>query len=136
MRYQNKALNGTFNKRLDAAQCLDTYLSAFSNRSDVLLVSTVDLLYPQQASIPNNNSLLFIGNTTGLLGPGSYWQCGSTNTFDSRKPALWAKNSSIIQDWNIIGYKIDYCVMSETPVEDFCGLKFSPFIIIGMLFKA
>ena len=122
---QQKALNGTFSKRLDTATCLTTYLSLLGNRSDVLLVSTTDLLRHEQSSLPSNNSLLFAFSFGGLLGSGLYWECGSTNTFDCRKPNSWEKNYSIIENWNIIGYKIDYCLISEIPLSKLCSVQYS-----------
>lgn len=132
--HQNKVKQGVFSKRLDPVQCLELYTttSPTSNRSDVLLVSTKDLLDPLN-SLPINNSLLFVENATSLPTPGTFWECGTTNTFDCRKRDIWTKDPSIIKDWNVIGYKIDYCLVSERNVEDLCGLKYSKFILIGKI---
>ena len=132
MQYQSKAKNGIFKRKLDPLQCLDTYATSFgSNRSDAIFVSTTDLLEPHR-SLPANNSLLYIGSAVSYQTPGTYWQCGPTNTFDCRDLKAWNKNPSIIQNWNIMGYKIDYCLVSENTVEESCGLKFSTSFLIGM----
>jgi hypothetical protein len=129
--FQKKAINGTFAKNLDNAQCLKIYLEAFNNRSDVLLVTTRDILQPEDPITSLGTSLLFAGKSTGTQGPGTYWPCGSTNTFDCRKPDLWVKNSSIIRDWNVAGYKVDYCLSSVRSTDDACSVNYSQLIMIS-----
>jgi hypothetical protein len=134
MSFRQRAQNGTFSKRLDTVQCLQTYVSGFGNRSDLLLVSTQDLLASQTPPMPSkNNSLLFAGYSPGIGGPGYYWECGSTNTFDCRNPSPWIKDPSIIENWNVIGYKIDYCVISETDIQGACSVQYSLPIMISIL---
>jgi hypothetical protein len=130
IQYQDMVNNGTINKYLSAVDCLDTYLSAFSNASDAILISTTDLLEPER-TLPTDNSLLYIDLKGGIQSPGCYWECGPTNTFDCRNPAAWGENTSIVQDWNVFGYKIDYCLVSERNLQSFCGLNFSVPIMIG-----
>jgi hypothetical protein len=55
----------------------------------------------------------------------------TTNTFDCRKPNSWKKNHSMIENWNIIGYKIDYCLISEIPLSKLCSVQYSLPIMIS-----
>ena len=109
----------------------NTYLSAFGDRSDVILVSTKDLLQPAQPT--NTSSVLFFVHTGGDATPGMFWPCGATNVFDCRKPELWERNAFVIKDWNVIGYKIDYCLTSENSLEKLCSVNYSLSIMAGML---
>jgi hypothetical protein len=129
--YQAKAMNGTFAQKIEKAQCIQTYLKAFGDRSDVLLVTSNDLLDPQQSLASLDTSLLFVDRSVGIQGPGKYWPCGSTNVFDCRKPQLWMVNASVIEDWNVLGYKIDYCLSTERSIADSCSVKYSQLIMIS-----
>jgi hypothetical protein len=126
--YYEKVTNKTFFSNLTTSQCLEVYLSATGNRSDVLLISSQDLLTPNK-SLLSNNSLLYAAYSY-LSGPGFLWQCGSTNTFDCRKGKALLKNQTLIENWNVIGYKVDYCLASERSLADACMVKYSlPFMI-------
>lgn len=131
--YLRKALNGTFNKNLTTSECLTIHTSWFGNRSDVLLVSTQDLLESQISLPPTNESLLFMDFSPGFDGPGMYWPC-TTSKFDCRKPSSWNKDPTIIENWNVIGYKIDYCLGSELDSEKLCSVKCSLAIMASTLF--
>jgi hypothetical protein len=131
--YLKKALNGTFNRNLTTSECLTLHTSWFGNRSDVLLVSTQDLLKTQTSLPPRNESLLFMDFSPGFAGPGMYWPC-MTSTFDCRKPSSWLQDPTIIENWNIIGYKIDYCLSSELDSEKLCSVQYSLTIMTSIMF--
>ncbi|KAF2674899.1 hypothetical protein BT63DRAFT_449888 [Microthyrium microscopicum] len=127
--YRQKVMNNSFSKNLTKSQCLDAYLTSSGNRSDVLLISTEDILAPN-TTFSSNNTLLFAAESY-LSTPGFYWECGSTNTFDCRTRSNLLKNPTLIENWNVIGYKIDYCLSSERSLDEACVVKYSlPIMII------
>ncbi len=115
--------------KIDVLTCLRHYTSLFGNQSDVLLVSS-------ESSGQSNNSFL----AAGWFNPGpaipeiiGYWMCGKSNNFSCRDKDDWERNSSLIADWNVYGYKIDYCLEKQVSLDDSCSVHFSPAIMIGKL---
>ncbi|KIW04336.1 uncharacterized protein PV09_04626 [Verruconis gallopava] len=117
-------LVGEYPIRLDPVQCLSRYVTTTSNRSDVLMVSSYDIVTGSDTRRFSNNSLLFAYNPYGFDGPGNYWECGISNSFDCRKPKEWKANPSIAKDWNIFGYRIDYCLTKEIDLNNLCSIQF------------
>lgn len=117
--------------------CLLDYTDPVGNRSDVLLVSS--------SVYGNSNSLLWWGQNVGAgvyVNPGG-WLCQASNTFSCKKLAIGhfaGRNATVksaerlkaIEDWNVGGYKIDYCLEAQRSTEDKCGVEYSLFIVIGM----
>ncbi|KAH6663005.1 hypothetical protein B0J14DRAFT_684940 [Halenospora varia] len=132
---QAKAISGGFNKNMTVQECLTLHTSWFGNKSDVLLISTQDLLESRLPPQPTNNSFLFAKFSPGFAGPGMYWPC-FTSSFDCRKPYLWNRDPSIIKDWNIMRYKIDYCLGYELDSQQYCSVKYSMPIMISIIFTA
>jgi hypothetical protein len=49
-----------------------------------------------------------------------------------RKSSLWKDTPSIVSDWNIYGWKIDYCLAQQTANgSKSCAVKYSFPILIG-----
>lgn len=133
MEYQRKAMMNYFRDKLSKEDCLKRYLTAFGSRQDILVVSTVDTLNTSKTldATESGNSLLFFANFTGFPSNGRYWQCGSTNTMDCRKRDGFTTTE--LDSWNIIGYKIDYCLSSERSLENHCKLNYNTPFLISML---
>lgn len=117
--------------RMEAPECLTTYMSSFGNRSDVILVATYDLLHPGNMTEQLDLPLLLIGRNMGLSVAGAYWPCGTSNSFDCRPPNDREQDQSVIQNWNVFGYKIDYCLASQLDNSRSCRLGFSLSIMIS-----
>lgn len=130
-RYQEKVKENYFRHNLTREDCLKTYLTAFGNRQDVLVVSTRDLFHPSRPLNYTNNSLLFFANFTGFPSKGRYWQCASTNTLDCRKREGWTPQE--LDSWNIIGYRIDYCLSSERNAENQCKVNYNLSFMISRI---
>jgi hypothetical protein len=131
--WQAKAVNGTFTRNVTALQCLEENLSAFSNRSRTILIASIDLAEPQNNLDLVNNILLFAGSMGAQVQvQGQFWPCGSTNTFDCRKPEDWIRSPPEVENWNVIGYKIDHCIIRETNIEEFCSVRYSLPLMISM----
>jgi hypothetical protein len=94
-----------FPKLLSAVECLTKYLNPTANRSDMIMVSTYDTVMHMDLQNATNNTLLYEYGAFGFDGPGNYWECGVSNTFDCRKPELWKHNTSLVKDWNVYGYR-------------------------------
>ncbi|KAF2870526.1 hypothetical protein BDV95DRAFT_595268 [Massariosphaeria phaeospora] len=145
---QQYAMDQQYQRRLNPFDCLTAYSSIYGNRSDVIFVSRYDYLWNSSTSIPhvsvNNdssliisndaselsnpieNSLLFAKELKDVMVVGFWmdydWLCGTTNSFDCRRPTAWLKNPSIVDDWNILGWKIDECLVREVPLEEKCSV--------------
>jgi hypothetical protein len=117
--------------RMEAPECLTTYMSSFGNRSDVILVAKYDFLHPGNMTEQLDLPLLLIGRNVGLGYPKTYWPCGTSNSFDCRTPNDWEQDQSVIQNWNVFGYKIDYCLASQLDNSNSCRLGFSLSIMIS-----
>lgn len=123
---------GKFSKRLPAVECLTRYMRLTGNQSDALLVSSYDAALQVNTNISSPNStLLYEYGAQGFDGPGNYWPCGISNTFDCRKPEQWRHDPSIAAEWNVYGYKIDYCLINEVDLQQRCSVRFSPAVMIS-----
>lgn len=101
---------GAFGIRLDPVECLSAYTTSFGNQSDVILVSTYDLT--TNTTVAEDLPLLFAAEEYRLLGPGVFWACSTTNSFDCRSPEKWKNDPNLVSNWNVYGYKIDYLHVS------------------------
>ena len=79
----------------------------------------------------SNNSLLIYG-----LASGGTWNvgtvlCGSSNTFscDRLGNLPQAQQVQAAQEWNMGGYKIDYCLSGQESVQNLCSVEYSSSII-------
>ena len=124
---QMAAMNRSLWTKLDTLACLKQYNTVFGNRSDLLLVSQ-----------GYSNSSVLVGGSMGIIQGGTqdYW-CRNSNSFDCKKLLaggyVKTGEEKAIADWNIGGYKIDYCLASYRPLHDSCTLVFSYRIMIGGL---
>ena len=102
---QEKVAAGVFSRPLTAIECLTSYQSPTGDHSDVIMVSTYDTVMDIDPRVLSDNTFLFVWGMYGFGGPGNYWECGPSNSFDCRKPDIWKSDPSIVQDWNVYGYK-------------------------------
>ena len=49
---------------------------------------------------------------------------------------MWNEHPDIVQDWNVFGWKIDYCLVSHAERNKTCAVKYSFPILIGQSPKA
>ena len=124
---QVNARNSTYYTRIDALDCILTYNDLLGNHSDFIMVSTT--------APKSDNSLLVYGmsnpNTVyGMSNPNT-WDIGyplcSGEQFDCGRLAGLPLDEQMkaIQDWNIGGYKIDFCLSSQRSIEDLCSVEYS-----------
>jgi hypothetical protein len=108
------------------------YYQAFGNRSDLLLVSTYDILKEESTSI-SSNPLFFAGYVSVNEQVSAFWGCeaGSTNTIECRNPQLWVSNPALVDGWNVLGYEIDHCLSAQQSLRNHCEVRFSLPIMIG-----
>lgn len=123
-------------RRLDRLECLALYLTYSRDSSNLLLVSTIDTLDESNNLLDNDNTLLVSGwygsKWTANLWPVPLWQCGYSNTFSCVRPNTWLNNAPMVSDWNVYGYKIDYCLSKIISLEDKCSVRFELPLLIGM----
>ena len=136
-RMQVSVQNGTNFTRLNQLDCLEQYATPFGDRSDVVLIAL-------NTSNTNNanNSVLACG-TQGAVDRGAHkgnhpgeWMCRQSNTFSCKKLAAHGYESegqknTAIADWNVVGYRIDYCMASYHSTGDRCGVVYSYRIMLG-----
>ena len=118
--------------KLDPVTCLLTYTNVFGNRSDMIMVAS---------NTTNNsaNSLLAYGSQhrgQWLLG---HPLVGESNTFNADKLDLSyfagsvAKRAEALANWNVGGFKIDYCLGSQsTGAQVDCSVNYSFSVMLGM----
>jgi len=51
------------------------------------------------------------------------------------RPTAWQEDPSIVDRWNILGWKIDECLVREVPLEEKCSVSYSLEILIGMAIR-
>lgn len=127
-RVQHDVVNdGQSFKVLSTFDCLKRYTAFERDASDVILVSTKDALNNSTNVHESRNSLLVLGNqinTWVWVNPkAALWACGVSNSFNCFKPETWNSNAQLITDWNVRGYKIDYCLAKEQYLGDRCELQ-------------
>ncbi|TIA08140.1 hypothetical protein D6C81_09212 [Aureobasidium pullulans] len=115
---------------LDPVECLSAYTTSFGTQSDVILVSTYDLAI--NTTVAEDLPLLFAAEEYRLIGPGVFWACSTTNSFDCRSPEKWKNDPSLVSNWNVYGYKIDYCLQSQHDNSDLCRVMYTAPILIIM----
>jgi hypothetical protein len=121
--------------KLTTMQCLMQYLQLQGNASDLILVSSVDTLNNTSPVTSNSsNSLLVCGYQGSSYAPSTAWptwECGLSNSFNCRNPSSWSTNQSMISNWNILGYRIDYCLSKQQSLGDKCSVTIKWPIMIG-----
>ena len=122
----------TFTK-LDPTTCLLTYTSVFGNRSDMIMVAS-------KATSMNNsgNALLAYGTqhrNQWLLGSPLI---GNSNTFNADQLDVSyfsggvAQRAEALAQWNVGGFKIDYCLGSQTTnAQGECSVDYSFSVMLG-----
>lgn len=138
MKMQNAVHNDINFTRLSPLDCLEEYSTPFGDRSDIILVAL-----GTNDTGSTNNSVLACG-TQGAVDKGVHkgthpgeWMCRQSNMFSCKKLAAHGYESedqelSAIAHWNVVGYDIDYCLVSYVPTSNRCGVVYSYQIMIGM----
>lgn len=122
---QLNARNSSRYTRIENLDCILTYNTLLGNHSDFMMVST--------AMPTNNNSLLAYGMSKSATWDIGYVLCADGTQFDCGRLANLPSNEQMktIQDWNIGGYKIEYCLSSRQPTNNLCSVEYSFSIILG-----
>ena len=81
----------------------------------------------------SNNSLLAYGMSSSQSWDIGYGLCSLGGQFDcGRLSALSSdKQMETIRDWNIAGYKIDYCLSSQHSIKQLCSVGYSFSIMLS-----
>jgi hypothetical protein len=113
-------------------ECLRRYRTSFGNHSDVILVSSYDILSSKETTdVP----LLHVGYNQGpVVSGGNDWVWGSSNTFSRFDLYESFSNDevSMFQNWNVFGYRVDYCLSRQWDNSQACALGFSAPMLTGM----
>ena len=122
---QVNAGNSSRFTRIDALRCILTYDELLGNRSDFIMISTT--------TPKSNNSLLAYGMSTSATWDIGYPLCSDGGQFDCGRLAEMPKDEQMeaIQNWNIGGHKIDYCLSSQRSTKDLCGVEYSYSIMLS-----
>ncbi len=116
---QANARNSSRYTRMDTLDCILTYNALLGNHSDFMMVSTT--------MSKNVNSLLAYGMSASDTWDIGYALCSGGGQFDCGRLANLPLNEQMraIQDWNIGGYKIDYCLSSRQSTANLCSVGYS-----------
>lgn len=122
-------------KKFSPFDCLQRYTQFDGNASDVILVSTEDMVDNSTTLLQAENSLLAmedqINRWVAIDSKPGYWECGTSNSFSCSSTQSWAGNQSLVADWNVWGYKIEYCLSKIQSLEKYCSLRLEVPIMIG-----
>lgn len=115
---------------ITAMECLARYRSSFGNHSDVILITTYDKLTSKQA---DGSPLIHIGYNEGpTLTGGNNWAWGSSNNFSRYDVPKTSSNDTKFKNWNVFGYRIDYCLSRQWDNSKACALGFSAPILTAV----
>ena len=132
---QGDAINGTKFTTIDKITCLQHDSSISGNQSNLVMVSA--------ETKKSNNSLLIAGvNNVRSIKHASPWMCETSNNFSCSALALTdfagksdnerEKNRELaVDNWNVAGYKIDYCLQAHRSTENLCNVEYSIVIMIS-----
>lgn len=127
-RRQSALINPLF-ETITALECLARYRSSFGNHSDVVLVATYDELISERVA---DGPLLHIGFSEGpILTGGGDWVWGSTNNFSRHDLYANVSDHTLFGNWNVFGYRVDYCLSRQWDNSQACALGFSAPILSG-----
>ena len=124
---QLNARNTTHYNQIPKLDCVLTYSSLFGNRSDMIMVSS--------AKPENNNALLVYGIASNGTWDVGHDLCDGRGKFDCARMINWprARQEEAIRDWNVGGYKVDYCLSSQRSSENLCSVEYSFSILVSKL---
>ena len=122
---QVNARNKSRYTRIKALDCILTYNELLGNRSDLIMISTT--------TPKSNNSLLAYGMSTSGTWDVGYALCSGGAEFDCGRLVEKPKDEQMeaVQDWNIGGHKIDYCLSSRRSTKDLCSVEYSYSIMLS-----
>ena len=117
--------NSTHYTRINTLDCILTYNDLLGNRSDFIMVSTT--------APKSDNSLLAYGMSTSGTWDVGYSLCSDGGQFDCGRLADLPLDEQMkaIEDWNIGGYKIDYCLSSQRSTANLCSVEYSFSIMLS-----
>ena len=132
---QEDAINGTRFTKIDKITCLQHDSSITGNQSNLIMVSS-------QLNNTNNTLLIAGLNDVRMIKHASPWMCASSNSFSCSALALTdfagsrdnerEKNrEQAIDNWNVAGYKIDYCLQAHRSTENLCNVEYSLVVMVG-----
>lgn len=121
---QANASSGTLYTYTSTLDCL-TYNNLMGNHSDLIMVSS--------APAELNNTLLVYGMTASGTWEIGYVLCQWSNSFDCGRLAdvPVAEKFQAVKDWNVGGYRIDYCLSSQRSTESHCSVEYSFSIMLS-----
>jgi hypothetical protein len=127
--------SGSSFERLSKFDCLKRYTTFERDASDVILVSTYDTLNSSADVAEVDNSLLVLGDQINTWlwvdTKAALWECGVSNSFNCFRPEKWLHSPQLVEDWNVRGYKVDYCLAKERYLGNKCELRFELPIMIS-----
>lgn len=84
----------------------------------------------------NDNSLLAYGMSSSQSWDIGYSLCADGAEFDCGRLSEFPldKQMEVIQDWNISGYKVDYCLSSQQSTDNLCSVDYSFSIMLSKSF--
>ena len=126
---QVNAMNSTIYRLVDPLDCLLTYNDLLGNRSDFLMVSST---MPR-----SDNSLLAYGMSSSQSWDIGYALCDKGAEIDCGRLSELPldKQMEAIRDWNIGGYKVDYCLSSQQSTDNLCSVEYSFSIMLSKSFS-
>lgn len=114
---------------ITAMDCLARYSFSFGNHSDVIVVATYDALLSERISA---SPLLHVGYNEGPIPTGgNKWVWGSSNNFSRHDIYKGLSNDMTFKDWNVFGYRVDYCLSRQWDNSQMCALGFSAPMLTG-----
>lgn len=126
---QVNAMNSTTYRRIDPLDCILTYNDLLGNHSDFLMVSST---MPR-----SDNSLLAYGMSSSQSWDIGYALCPQGEDIDCGRLSDLPLDEQLeaIRDWNIGGYKVDYCLSSQQSTDDLCSVEYSFPIMLSKSFS-
>lgn len=122
---QVNANNSTLYTYSSTLDCLLMYNNLMGNHSDLIMVSS--------APAQQNNTLLVYGMAASGTWDIGYFLCQWGKTFDCGRLVDLPVDEQVqaVKDWNIGGYRIDYCLSSQRSTENHCSVEYSFSILLS-----
>ena len=123
-------------KNLSRLECVTNYVRWFdTGSSNLLLISSGDILDSAADNSNTNSSLLafnwLASSWDSFATFGTSWPCQNTNNFSCLYPSTWEGDAEKVANWNIYGYKVDYCLSKQLDITNKCRVEFNKNIMIS-----
>lgn len=125
---QINARNSTRYTRIDTLDCILTYNDLLGNRSDFIMVSST--------TPDGNNSLLAYGMSISQTWDIGYALCGGQFECGRLADLPLSEQMKAIQDWNIGGHEIEYCLSTQQSTENLCSVEYLFQIMLSTRFTS